>query len=895
MTLTPPAHLPTILRDLMKLYAPASVLRVRLGLQVLEVSADEAPRTCGQELVPPDHWLESGEMEWITDDGALLGLLWSPQEPADQRATSAITLLLAALPHPERESETSLAVTQHPLPTAWLNTDLVFLQVSRSFLDLLGLEDSQVRGRSVSEVFANQPDLEAGLQQAVAGRTGALPDLALQHPSFAAPVWIRPFAQPFFGAREAGVLWSFQPVAREYEQRELFASLLSGLGSAAVLGSDGEVLYSNEALSDLAPEEPLRAGERVCEWSELSAEGSEAVRQLVEMAASGGAARSLIERKSGPPLLMELRRAQNRTDLLVMQAQVGVPYSQGYGQAETDERSTHVIQQMIELQGNPAFLLSSSRRIVAANEAAAALLDVAAARLLGKPLQSVITQAELELLHPDLTPLDMAELTLELPLRREVVLDLRRQGRKQMQLSISEVQGGVGAQYFLVQLSDLTELRRAQAHINHSALHDQLTGLFNRSGMRQFLSEEVALPGSLVVADIDRFTAINSAMGHTASHHLLMQIAARLRHLTHSGAHAVSGPQVAGQSARLTEDSFAVWLPVEPAEAVALVRGALAPALRAGGESAELTFAVGVAEVGGAETEPAQREIALSNAQIASQAAKRQGRGRTAFYQEELRQEMAQAFRLEQSLRDTITSGNLKLHYQPTRSLQTGEVLGAEALLRWKTGDQNLPPFELLQLVTHMQMLQLLSEWVIREGLRQQKQWQTLMPGLRVGVNLSLEELQQPEALAALLPLLMAGDAPNIEISAARLLDYQNQEVHILEQLRDAGAQLWLDNFGEGAVSLTALTRFPLTGLKLHPSVIRNLEDPRQVALLRATLDLARSLDLRVVAVGVETAEQLALLRDLGCDAAQGYAISPPQNAADLTAWLEAQAGVPSS
>ncbi|MDO4263627.1 MAG: bifunctional diguanylate cyclase/phosphodiesterase, partial [Deinococcus sp.] len=422
--------------------------------------------------------------------------------------------------------------------------------------------------------------------------------------------------------------------------------------------------------------------------------------------------------------------------------------------------------------------------------------------------------------------------------------------------------------------------KRAQAQATYGAYHDQLTGLYNRAGLRRFLAGlDSPASGTLAVVELDEYAAITTATEATAIHHLLMQLAASFRSLaaTHHG-----------EAARLGDGTFALWLPgLSMKRAGRATEQVTQGSFRVGKAMTGLTFATGLAETGNQTP-----DAALGNAEIAAQYARRRGRGQVTPYHDELRVQLAETFRLEQSLRDSVSSGQLKLHYQPTLHLGNNQISGAEALLRWERISTRLSPHELLELAARLRLLQPLSDWVMREAMQQQRAWNALWPELRVGINVSLEELRQPGALGALWPLLeqlqeQGSPLPNIEISASSMVDFRQQDAGVLRQLHGAGAALWLDHFGEGVMSLTSLTEFPLTGLKLHPQMISGLErGGRSPDLVAATLDMAGRLGLQVTAVGVETPGQLDTLRDLGCHQAQGYAISPPLTATALSDWL---------
>ena len=257
-----------------------------------------------------------------------------------------------------------------------------------------------------------------------------------------------------------------------------------------------------------------------------------------------------------------------------------------------------------------------------------------------------------------------------------------------------------------------------------------------------------------------------------------------------------------------------------------------------------------------------------------------------------LRDEVARAFELEEALRGALDRDQFTLLYQPALSLKRGRAQSAEALLRWNHPTLGLlAPAHFLELASRSELITHVSEWVVQEAVLGRQAVRAALPeryaNWSVSVNLGLEELRRSAGLRRLLPLLSTEGAPDIEVSAGSLLDHSQETLGLLEQLRSLGARLSVDDFGDGASSLAALTRFPLSAVKLHPTLTARLPgDEKSLTLVQGTIDLAHNLGLQVVAVGVETADQLGILRELGCDAAQGYAITPPLSGADLIGWL---------
>ncbi|MFB9993670.1 EAL domain-containing protein [Deinococcus oregonensis] len=884
MTL-PTSALYTALRDLLRVHAPEATLLASVGKQVLSVRADAAPfETPSGELIPPDAWLDHGQLSWLTRDGALLGLLWSEEAPVPDGAVEVLTLLLSAASAEGANREADMLITQLPAPTAWLNADLVFRQVSRTFLELFGLSGPQVVGQPLQSVFPGREDLEHGLTQAAAGRATHLPDehvLLTDRTAGAAGstgladtgVWLRGEARPYFGGAAAGVLWTIQNVSGEHEEAARLTALLDGLETPLALLTDtGTVLAASTGLAELAPATaPAIVGTPLWTWPCFADLPSELVRDLVRVAASGGAANGDVPLVGGGTLPLALRRG-TAPGLLVA---AGLS-----GRAAGLQASSSVVAQVLALSDAATILVDHAGRVQLVSEQAAQLVGLDAAKLLSLSLSRVLGELGVRLHTPEGDPISIPDLrTLKLPLIRELLV-VRPDGvARHMEVRATQVEESNKPGTLLV-LRDLTALRRAQAKMKHDARHDALTGLPNRPGLREHLAA-AATPktGAVVCLDADGFGALNAALGRTACDHLLIQLAARLNDL--AGVHG-------GLAARLADDTFAAHLPALSAdEAVQAIQTALQVPLRSGRRDVSLTFALGVAHLPADIT----ADAALADAEIAMQHAKRQGRAQTSAFHPGLRASVAEAYELEDALRGAIAGEQFTLLYQPAVRLKDGQPFSAEALLRWQHPTLGtLAPSRFLPLASRSDLIMQVGDWVVHEALRGRAVIRASLPAhlnWRVSVNLSLEELRRSAGLEHLMPLLAQQGAPDIEVSAGSLLDHSQDTLGLLEQLRTHGARLIVDDFGDGASSLTALTRFPLSGVKLHPTLTARLpNDERSLTLVQGTVDLAHRLGLHVTAVGVETQEQLNVLRDLGCDAAQGYAITPPLSAGDLGLWL---------
>ncbi|WP_146009596.1 putative bifunctional diguanylate cyclase/phosphodiesterase, partial [Deinococcus planocerae] len=539
---------------------------------------------------------------------------------------------------------------------------------------------------------------------------------------------------------------------------------------------------------------------------------------------------------------------------------------------------------LLALGDHAALLVDPAGRTQLVSERAAELLGLEGSRLLGVPLTRALPDLGVRLHTPGGAPLAFPDLraeSLTLPLETELLLVRPDGGGRHLEVRGTLLPGEApGARPgLLLTLRDVSALRHAQARLRHGARHDPLTGLLNRAGLREALVQ--GAPGTALCLDLDGFGALNAALGRTACDHLLIGVAARLGDLADARG---------GRAARLGDDAFALFLPhsgpPETAGALtAALRSAFTAPVRAGRQAVPLTFALGVAPVGLGDD-----GAALADAETALTHARRRGRAQASTFGPGLREEVADPFRLEEALREALSGEGegLTLHYQPALHLASGRVTGAEALLRWThPALGELPPAQVLPLAARAGLMAPLAGWVLRRAVEEGRAWRATHPGLRLSVNLSLGGQWCPTDLEELLPFLAEHGSPDVEVGAGCLLDPGEGTLDLLEALRERGARLWVDDFGEGTTSLSALSRHPLTGIKLHPNLTARLPgDPRGVTLVEATLDLARRLGWQVTAVGVESAAGLELLRGLGCDAVQGHAVCPPLDPEAFGAWL---------
>jgi diguanylate cyclase (GGDEF)-like protein/PAS domain S-box-containing protein len=440
-----------------------------------------------------------------------------------------------------------------------------------------------------------------------------------------------------------------------------------------------------------------------------------------------------------------------------------------------------------------------------------------------------------------------------------------------------------------VALQDVTEQVSAAEVLRRQALHDGLTGLPNRSNLTDRLrralrrSSHTLEPVALIVMDLDQFKEINDALGHDHGDRLLIELSHRLEGLVDTG----------DVVARLGGDEFAVLLTapgdLEAAQHVASkIRAALDQPFHLGGISLQINGSIGIAVY---PEHAVDGETLARRADVAMYTAKRTGGG-VAVYAPEHDQSSIRRLSLLGELRRAINEDELVLHFQPSIDLATGEVCGAEALVRWQHPSHGmLAPGEFIELAEVSGTIQALTRWVLRHAVETVCEWREAGIELPIAVNLSVRNLYDLE-LPAWLGNLLADrgvDAARLvlEITETELMDDPLYAMEVLGKLKALGAATSIDDFGTGYSSLAYLKNLPIDELKIDRSFVGTMvSDESDLTIVRSIIDLSHNLGLDVVAEGVEDASTLEQLAQMGCDRAQGYFLSRPMPAEQVLAWV---------
>jgi diguanylate cyclase (GGDEF)-like protein len=432
---------------------------------------------------------------------------------------------------------------------------------------------------------------------------------------------------------------------------------------------------------------------------------------------------------------------------------------------------------------------------------------------------------------------------------------------------------------------------RQAAQNQHQALHDGLTGLPNRALLhdrieRAVLScEREGAVGAVMVLDLDRFKDVNDTLGHAQGDELLREVGPRLEGVL----------RATDTVARLGGDEFAILLHCVDPDAVGLVASKVVETLERPFEIDGVTIDIG-ASVGVARYPDHGEDVGtlLQRADVAMYQAKAAGTGWQAYeaaHDGHSRGRLA----LVGELRGAIQRDELVLHYQPKVELSDGEARGVEALVRWDHPDRGLlAPGEFIPLAEQTGLIRSLTRWVLDEALRQVARWRAEGMTLTVAVNLSARTLLDPTLPEVVDRALrrhgLEAGALELEITESSLMADPSRARDILGRLRDLGVRLAIDDFGVGHSSLAYLGRLPVDDIKVDRSFVLGMEeDPGDAAIVRSTIELARSFGLETVAEGVETSWAWHRLAEMGCDRVQGYLLSRPMPAAELAGWAAAR------
>ena len=473
-----------------------------------------------------------------------------------------------------------------------------------------------------------------------------------------------------------------------------------------------------------------------------------------------------------------------------------------------------------------------------------------------------------------------------------------------VELTVSETRLDGRSQLILI-VRDITDRKLTQERLSFLANFDSLTGLPNRVLFRDRLAQAMArarrdrTPMALMFLDLDHFKVINDSLGHEVGDQLLCQVAATLQGcLRGADTLARGGAEGAFTVSRLGGDEFTVIAErVASAEDAAMIARRILEALEAPvhllGTVLHVSASIGISMFPADDTD---LDGLIRHTDMAMYRAKAMGRGTYNFYSEELSAEVAARLLLETELRRAYEQHEFVLFYQPKADLASGEITGVEALIRWHApGKGMVPPDRFIRVLEDSGLILPVGAWVIRTACAEMAACDAAgLPPISVAVNLSARQLRQPYLARVVADALNdAGLGPErleLELTESLLMEDSESSRETLGMLAAMGVRVAMDDFGTGYSSLSYLKRFDIDTLKIDRSFVSELpHDPEDSAIATAIVAMGHSLQMKIVAEGVETEAQATFLRELGCDEMQGYLLSRPLAPAPLKDWLVAR------
>ncbi len=540
---------------------------------------------------------------------------------------------------------------------------------------------------------------------------------------------------------------------------------------------------------------------------------------------------------------------------------------------------------------NDAVVVSDSfGSIVFLNEAAEDMFGYSMAQATGKKLELIIPERYRDLHKKGLLRFVKTGKPRIVGTRVEIE-GLRKDGVEfPIELSLASWKTEEGL-FFTSIIRDITERREIEEKIKHLAFYDSLTELPNRAMFVDCLEREVDRVKrnkeklAVMFIDLDRFKNVNDTLGHGVGDSLLKEVARRLRLCIRK--HDIA--------ARLGGDEFTILITKThfPKNAVSVSRRiieALKPAIEIGDHKVYITPSIGIAVY---PENGANVSNLLKNADTAMYCAKEQGRNNYKFCTSDMNEKVSRLMKLETGLCEALEREEFVLHYQPKIDIKTGDILGVEALLRWYHQEKGMiPPEEFIPIAEETGIILEISEWVIQTACKQNKAWQKdgYKP-ITVAVNISTRHFHSHGLKSLVIETLKLEGLDNkwleLEVTETSVIDTALNAVETLNSLSKLGVRISLDDFGARYSSLSYLKKLPIDTLKIDCSFVSDITTNKDnSAIAKAVIAMAHDMGIKVVAEGIETQQQRLLLSELGCDFAQGYLISRPMPAKELTSLL---------
>ena len=463
------------------------------------------------------------------------------------------------------------------------------------------------------------------------------------------------------------------------------------------------------------------------------------------------------------------------------------------------------------------------------------------------------------------------------------------------EMTVVRGQDGTASPLFYGVFLDVTDRKKMEAELERLALYDSLTGLPNRALFTDRLAHAIERRGraqatAVYFLDLDRFKRINDSLGHAAGDEVLREIAGRVQRMLRPD----------DTVARFGGDEFTVLCEsvggvLEAVGVADRLQREIARTLRAGGAELRLTASIGVALAEPGEETDYSRLV--DDADAAMYRAKERGGARTELFDVAMRERAVDALSIEQELQHGLERGELRLFYQPLVSLGSGDMVGAEALIRWEHPERGmLSPDKFLPVAEESGLIVEVGAWAVGEACRRLRDWDRRNGGpsaFGLAVNLSARELTHPDVVSTVLNAVRRSALDpsrlTIEVTESTAMADRDSGFRALRELSDAGVRIAIDDFGTGYSSLDHLREMPADIIKIDRSFVAGMAaNSPDSALVAAAIAMGRALDMEVVAEGIETSEQVADLRELGCPLGQGFLFARPLPPEELDGLLEA-------
>jgi len=649
------------------------------------------------------------------------------------------------------------------------------------------------------------------------------------------------------------------------------------------IARDGTLLYANEACSSLLPDWHLQVGRGVPSM----------VRDIASQALT-----------SGKTLLHDLEhRGRVYSFFVVPIADAG--YTNMYGSNITARKRAEEELRLSEERFRNIFedgpigmvLVDLNREIVTANEVFCRLLGYSAQELAGQRMVDLTYEEDREQslkFSAQLLAGTIPQTQLE---KRYVRKDGGIVWAKVTASAIHSKEGHVI--YTLGLIEDLTESKKAAEKIHLLAYYDSLTGLPNRTFHKELMKSAIEHARrrkeifAIIYLGLDNFQRINDTLGHSSGDILLKAVADRLANSLRKSDYIASSYE--GETtevvSRVGGDEFIVLAQdltqaQDAAKTAHRLLGEISEPFDLSGFEAFMTASIGIALYPDDGTDV---DDLLKNADTAMGQAKNEGKNNYQFYSRSMNSSVLELLTLENDLHRALTRNELVLYYQPKVDAATSMVKGMEALIRWEHPERGLiPPMEFIPLAEASGLIIPIGEFVIRAACRQIKTWQAAgCQQMQIALNVSARQFDQKDFTEVirgiLLDTMVSPQCLALEITESIIMRNPEQAIQTLTELKTMGIEIAIDDFGTGYSSLSYLKRLPLDFLKMDMSFVKSLtSDPSDQAIVRATIAMAHGLNLKTIAEGVETEEQLSFLQEYGCDEIQGYFFSRPLPAGEI-------------